>query len=148
MIVYTLRCGLDHEFEAWFRDSATYDRQSKAGKVACAICGDMKVVKAPMAPRLNSGVGDARGEASSAPSPEGERVPGPAEMKQLFLALRQHIEQNAENVGDKFAEEARKIHYNEAPARGIYGDATEDEARDLEEEGVPVGRIPWVRYDS
>ena len=128
MILYTLRCSADHRFEAWFRDGATYDAQAKAGKIACPECGDDEIEKAPMAPS----VGRSRGE------------PSPAQIRRLLQQVRKHVESNCEHVGEKFAEEARKIHKGEAPARGIYGDATPEQHRDLIDEGIEVQRIPWV----
>jgi len=128
MILYTLRCGADHEFEAWFRDGATYDAQAGACEIACPQCGDTEIEKAPMAPRL------ARTRSE----------PSPTQLRRLLQQVRRHVETNCDNVGDKFADEARKIHKGEAPPRGIYGDATEEEHRSLSDEGIEVHRIPWV----
>src|SRR5690606_19401514 len=95
--------------------------------VACPICGDTTVDKAPMAPRLLKSLGDRQERAAQAM----------AKTKQLLRELREHVESSADNVGDKFADEARKIHYGEVEERAIYGDATLEEAEDLAEEGVP-----------
>jgi hypothetical protein len=128
MILYDLRCGRDHGFEGWFRDSKAYDGQRRAGRVACPICGDKKVRKAPMAPRLAR----RRGGATE------------AEALAALRQMRRQVEANCDYVGERFAEEARKIHYGEAEKRGIYGEASESDSKELADEGIEVGRIPWV----
>ena len=129
MILFTLKCAAGHEFEAWFRDGATYERQAARGLVTCPECGDTRIEKAPMAPRLGRA-------AAEAPSPE--------QLRRMLQQVRRQVEQNCEYVGDRFAAEARRIHQGEAKARGIYGEATETESRTLAEEGIEVARIPWV----
>jgi hypothetical protein len=94
MILFTLRCSADHEFEAWFRDGAAYEAQAAAREIACPECGDAEVEKAPMAPSLAR----ARSE------------PSPADMRRMLQQVRRHVESNFDYVGEKFAEEARKIH--------------------------------------
>jgi hypothetical protein len=133
MILFKLRCSAGHEFEGWFRDGAAYERQSARGLITCSDCGDHAIDKAPMAPRLG------RGAATPAEAP-----PSPDQLRQMLRSLRQHIETHCDNVGDRFAEEARRIERGEAEPRGIYGDATEEEVRALAEDGIEVGRIPWV----
>src|SRR5262249_22029249 len=118
MILYSLRCGADHEFEAWFRNGATYETQAKAGKIACPQCGDTAVEKAPMAPRL----------AKSRPEPS------PAEVRRLLQQVRKHVETNCDYVGDKFAEEARAMHEGKSDKRGIYGEASDEQHRELTED--------------
>ncbi|MGE5504678.1 MAG: DUF1178 family protein [Actinomycetota bacterium] len=137
MILFELRCGNAHQFEAWFRDGATYDAQAAAGEIACPVCGDCKVEKAIMAPRLAKRTGAALDVEAVA-----------AEMKKTLRELRRNVEENCDYVGDRFAEEARRIHYGETQARGIYGEATEEQSRELEEEGVTVQRIPWVAGEN
>ncbi len=132
MILFALRCAADHEFEGWFRDGATFDRQSAGGKITCPRCGDTSVSKAPMAPRV------ARSRAEATPSPS------PVQLRKVLQELRRHIETNCDYVGERFAEEARRIHYGETDPRGIYGEASADDAQDLAEEGIEVKRIPWV----
>lgn len=134
MIHFSLRCAKGHEFEGWFRDGATYDKQAKGGKVACPECGSVKIEKAPMAPRLAKS--SSKAELS------------PAEMRKALVALRKHVETNCDYVGPRFAEEARKIHYGEAAAKAIYGESTMDEAKELTEEGIAIGRIPWVPIED
>lgn len=137
MIVYDLRCRKSHRFEAWFRDSAAYDEQAAAGKVTCPECGSRRVEKAPMAPRVARG-GVAKG-----------RQNADAAMRRAARELQRKVEENCDYVGPDFAEEARKIHYGETDARGIYGETSDDEARTLREEGVEFNRVIWpVRHDS
>ena len=150
MILYDLRCKSGHEFEAWFRDSAAYDKQRKAGVLSCPACGEKKVEKALMAPAVASGAGRevAPPEAKPAapPSPEQQKM---AQAMRFFRELRKHVETNCDYVGPRFAEEARRIHYNETEPRGIYGEASAEESKALEEEGIEVGQIPWVpQHDS
>ena len=128
MILFSLRCSADHEFEAWFRDGDTYEAQATAGEIACPQCGDPEVEKAPMAPRL------ARSKSE----------PSPADIRRMLQQVRKHIETNCEYVGNKFADEARKIHKGDADKRGIYGEATDAEHRELTDEGIDVHRVPWV----
>ena len=135
MISFNLRCAKDHVFEAWFKDGKTYDRQAKQGKVACPVCGDTKVSKAPMAPNIATGV--ARDVS------KGGKI-DPALVREALTQLRDEVEKNCDYVGADFAEEARKIHYKETEKRNIYGEASEDEAASLEEEGVVFSRIPWL----
>jgi len=134
MIKYELKCRKDHVFEAWFYDSATYDKQAAGGKIVCPVCNSRKITKAPMAPRI----GKSKGEVAAA---EAKEV---AVAMKALRELRGHVEKNADYVGDQFAEEARKIHYGEADKRNIYGEATKEEARELTEEGIDVAMIPWV----
>jgi hypothetical protein len=131
VIVYSLHCSKGHAFEGWFRDSVAFDVQSADGKLLCPVCNSKKIEKAPMAPALTSSVG--------------ERKSAPDELRkarQFVTGLRKYVEANAEFVGPKFPEEARKIHYGEAEERHIYGEATIEEARELIEEGVDVAPLP------
>jgi hypothetical protein len=132
MILFKLRCATGHEFEAWFRDGATFDRQNGRKHVTCPDCGDSAIEKAPMAPHV------ARGPSA------GAAPPSPEQVRHMLQQLRRQVEANCEHVGDRFAEEARRIHSGDAPARGIYGDASEQDATELAEDGIPVARIPWV----
>ncbi len=135
MIVFDLICGDGHRFETWFRDGEAYEAQAAAGEIVCPKCGDTAVAKAPMAPSL------ARGAAPREPG-------GPAEMMRSLRALREHVEKSFDNVGERFPEEARKIHYGEVEKRNIYGQASADEASELHEEGVEFGALPWPpRHD-
>ena len=134
MIRFSLVCEHEHEFEAWFRSSDDFETQKKRGFVECPACGSGKVEKALMAPAVSTGrkrekMALAMGEAQK------------QAMAQL-KALSQKMRENADYVGDKFAEEARKIHFGEADPRGIYGEATAEEARGLAEDGVEFLPIP------
>lgn len=131
MILFTLRCSADHQFEGWFRDGDGFEAQQKAGEIACPHCGDTEVEKALMAPNIG------RSHKQAPPV-------SPAQLRTALVELRRQVETNCDYVGERFAEEARKIHYGEVDARGIYGEATADESRELKEEGISFGRIPWV----
>jgi len=133
MIKFELRCTADHTFEGWFRNGATFDAQAAAHEISCPVCGSTDVSKALMAPRIAKGK----------PAPDEAKTLKAEAMKQL-QALRREVEANAEYVGPNFAEEARKIHYGEVESKAIYGEASEQEAAALREEGVEFARIPWV----
>lgn len=165
MIHYQLQCGSGHGFDGWFRDSATFDRQAADGEVPCPLCGDRAVTRAPMAPRIarrrpGPEPGAAGPAQAGAPAEQAGGVPvaaapdralmaAQAEVLAKLRALREAVESSAEHVGARFPEEARKIHYGEAEARPIFGDATPEEAEALTEEGVAFARIPWVpRFDG
>ncbi len=137
MILFKLRCGDGHEFEGWFRDGATYERQAQRGLIACPECGEKSVEKAPMAPRL------ARAAAAPAAA-EPQAPPSPEQLRRMLQQVRKHIEAQCDYVGERFAEEARRIHKGESEARGIYGEASEAESQALADEGIEVARIPWV----
>ena len=155
MILYRLRCSKGHEFESWFKDSKTYERQEKKSLIGCAVCGDSKIARAIMAPRIGKKGGDAEMPAAvpaPAPSPEQQQMAAlarrmPKEMREALLKVRAEVEKNCEPVGEKFAEEARKIHYGESDKRGIYGETSEEEAEALAEEGIEFGRLPWLPRD-
>lgn len=134
MIRYTLKCHQAHEFEVWFRDSTAFEKQQEAGEVVCPLCSSRKVEKAIMAPNVASRKGASNAE---------ERQRATAALAML-REVREAVEKNADNVGDRFAEEARRIHYGEVKPRNIYGNTTKDEAEELVEEGVEFGVIPWV----
>lgn len=131
MIRYRLICPHEHEFEGWFSSSSAFDAQAQAGALSCPVCGSVDVQKGLMAPN----VAGTKKNASRA-------QPDPQKMLQMMSALRQHVEANCEDVGDNFAEEARRIHFRECEERGIYGRASIDEARELIEEGVEVLPLP------
>jgi hypothetical protein len=135
VIRFSLSCGQDHGFEGWFRDNEAFEQQAAAGQIACPTCGDTAVRKAIMAPAV------ARTDTMAAAERAQKRM---AVMMQVMRQVRQHVEKNFENVGPKFAEEARRIHHGEAEKRDIWGQATPDEAKELHEEGVPVAPLPEV----
>lgn len=169
MILYDLRCEEGHQFEAWFRDSATYDALVTGHEVECPFCASANVSKAPMAPRLarrglagtgrsSDGAPDSAGSrngsaggAALAPSITSANRAKTAETRAAEVAqqilkavsrLRRHVEDNCDYVGDRFADEAKAIHDGDAEERGIYGEATEEQVADLNEEGVEVYRLP------
>ena len=129
MILFNLRCSRGHVYEAWFRDNATYESQAASGEVSCPNCGTRQVEKAVMAPRL------ARGK-------ERERPVASDALPAAMDKLRKHVEATCEYVGQEFPEEARKIHYGEADARSIYGEASDGEAKEMAEEGIPFSKLP------
>lgn len=131
MIRFSLRCNSGHEFEAWFRNGDGYEAQRQAGEVACPECGDSHVEKALMAPSIGR-------------SREARPPLSPAQMRAMLVHLRRQIETHCDYVGPQFAEEARRIHYGEVDPHGIYGEASESESRELAEEGIQFGRIPWI----
>jgi hypothetical protein len=142
MILFDLKCAKGHVFEAWFRDSGMADRQMAGRKVACPQCGNGKITKAPMAPRIGK-KGDKRA------APPAEMAAMSAKIRKELIELKAKVEANCDYVGKRFAEEARKIHYGESDPRGIYGETSKDEAQELAEEGVEFARIPWLpRHDS
>jgi hypothetical protein len=151
MILYDLICEKEHQFESWFRNSSAAEKLIKAGHVTCPACGSVKVKKAIQAPRImpSKKKGKAPAPVKNLPAavePESKSVVQAVEkMTEAFNELRKTIEKNFENVGDKFPDEARKIHYGEAPERGIYGDATRKQARELTEEGINVVALPWPK---
>lgn len=153
MIRYALTCEKGHAFESWFADSGAYDRQAKRGLVTCPQCGSVKVEKAIMAPRLvtskKRNTAEAPAEAAAAETPAAE-APAPVamvspqerEFRAKLKELRDHLVKNADHVGPKFPEEARKMHYGEIEYRSIYGEASPDEAKALVEEGIEVHPLP------
>ena len=154
MILYDLKCNEGHVFEAWFKDSGTFDAQSEAGEVECPVCGSHDVKKAPMAPYVaKSRGGESRPaapvEVPRAASPEDPHQDARAreilrQIHQAMMKLRAHVESNFDYVGDRFAEEARRIEEGEVEARGIYGEATDEEIQELEDEGIEYHRLAWV----
>ncbi len=153
MIRYALHCDQGHAFESWFQSSAAYDKQAKRTLVTCPTCGSAKVEKAIMAPRL------ARAEGAEPPPPAilptpplPSLVPGKTpvaimspperELRKKLKELRDHLTKNADYVGPRFPEQARKIHYGEIEHRSIYGEASPEEAKELHEEGIEFHPLP------
>jgi hypothetical protein len=132
MIRYALACEEGHGFEAWFRSADAYDEQAEANAIRCPACGSAQVKKAPMAPYV------AKRRAETPTPPLAERPKQYA----MLRKIRAELTANSDYVGPKFPEEARKIHFDEAPGRAIYGEATVEEAQELDEEGVPIFPLP------
>ena len=146
MIHYDLICDQGHAFDGWFANSAAYDEQAGKGLVTCSHCGSVKVEKQLMAPGIP--MKSNRKEPAPKKMVSGPVDPRLAQLMQMVREMRKHVEENAEYVGDRFAEEARKIHYEEAVLRGIYGEASPDEAKALIEEGIAVHPIPRLPEDG
>jgi hypothetical protein len=155
MIVYQLRCSNGHEFDAWFRDGATYDQQGKDGNIGCPHCSDTMISKAVMAPNIAThrttslDMQSSTEFGSSNFSDHGNAEIRAREVAAKILAavgqIGKHVAENCDDVGDEFAAEARRIHYGDAEERGIYGQATEQEAEELGDEGIDFHRLPRIR---
>ena len=139
MILFDLKCSFDHVFEAWFKDGDAYENLAAAGAVACPICNDTDITKALMAPHVSS---DAKKKTETRARRTAEHM---GRHMNVLAEMRQQVEENCDYVGEKFAEEARKIHYGEADKHNIYGEASDEEAGELRDEGVEFRRIPWPR---
>jgi hypothetical protein len=143
MIRYNLRCEHGHSFESWFQSSSAYDSQLKRKLVTCATCGSAKVEKAIMAPRIaGTKKRDKPASDLSTPAMAQER-----ELRAELKQLHDHLVKNADNVGSRFPNEARKMHYGDIEHRPIYGEASPEEAKSLIEEGVDVGSLPILPDD-
>jgi hypothetical protein len=159
MMRYALVCERKHTFESWFANSAAFDKQLKRGLVTCPVCGSEEVEKAIMAPQIarterQTGRKKKREEApadapESATTPSAEdkapvamMSPQELEFRTKLKELREHVTKNADYVGPKFPEEARKMHYGETEHRSIYGEASPQEAKDLHEEGIEFHPLP------
>jgi hypothetical protein len=162
MIRYTLICDNTHDFESWFSTSASFEEQAARGLVACPVCGSVRVERAIMAPnvartdRERRIAAPAAQPAASGDTPVAAGAPAPVALigekeiafREMLSALHKHVTENAEHVGPRFAEEALKIHHGESDGRAIYGEATQEDARMLHEEGVefmPLPRLPGAR---
>jgi hypothetical protein len=159
MIRYNLRCESGHAFESWFQSSSAYETQEKRKLVSCPVCGSSSVERAIMAPQVVS----RKGRESSVPAPvapaptPATEVAAPAstpllmaqerELRAKLKELRDHIVKNADNVGEQFPSEARKMHYGDIEHRPIYGEASPEEARELIDEGVEVTPLPVLPDD-
>jgi hypothetical protein len=151
MIRYNLRCEKGHTFESWFQSSVAYESQEKRKLVSCPSCGSVKVERAIMAPRIVS----KKGREAAAPATEAaaasESTPllmaQEVELRAKIKELRDHIVKNADNVGERFPNEARKMHYGDIEHRPIYGEASPEEARSLIDEGVEVSPLPVLPDD-
>ena len=158
MIHYNLRCEHDHTFESWFQSSSAYESQERRKLISCPVCGSDKVERAIMAPKVVSTKSREREVPAPTPAAASTEVAAPAAATPLMMAqerelraklreLRDHIVKNADNVGDRFPNEARKMHYGEIEHRPIYGQASNEEARALIEEGVEVSPMPVLPED-
>jgi len=156
MIRYNLRCDRGHAFESWFQSSSAYESQEKRKLVSCPACGSVKVERAIMAPQVVSKKSRDSAPPAAAPAATTE-VAAPAstpllmaqerELRAKLKELRDHIVKNADNVGERFPNEARKMHYGDIEHRPIYGEASPEEARSLIDEGVEVSPLPVLPDD-
>ena len=133
--VFDLICPNEHPFEGWFTSENDFDSQMEKGQLSCPMCGSFDVRKTPSAARLNLGAQPERQQAMP---------PTPQQLQAAFLKMAREIAANTEDVGERFAEEARRIHYEEVPTRGIRGTTTRDEAAALEDEGINVMPFPFA----
>ena len=143
MILFDLNCGAGHHFEGWFRSNKSFDEQQGAGAICCPACGNTQISKAPMAPHVKRSPSGRKPDTD--PQQSATDVAAPEQrIRQEIEALRRHVESTCDYVGSGFPEEARRIYYGEVNARSIYGEASEQEAKELKSEGVPFRRIPWL----
>ena len=166
MIKYQLICDKSHEFEGWFGDSAAFESQQEAGLLTCPVCGSADVRRALMAPNLASpktrktDLAEQQPSAQPEPQPQPQApqqasaAPPPAAARKMqelmseMRALQTKIREECRDVGNDFAEEARKIHYGEVEPEGIYGQATAEEREALDEEGIEIMDMPWLPKDN
>ncbi|MFT8730273.1 MAG: DUF1178 family protein [Acetobacter fabarum] len=155
MICYRLRCAHDHVFEGWYKDSSTFAMLRQKNLLNCPECGTSSVDQAPMAPAIVGRAPERLPQSDPTPTPDMAAPPAPAAgqippglpdaMLSALRDVRRTIEENCENMGNRFADEALRIHYGEAPERGIYGEISQSQREELEEEGVAFQNVPWVR---
>lgn len=151
MIRYALICSQHHEFDAWFKNSEGFDLQAKAGEVSCPVCADADIRKALMAPAIGrkSDAGPGREPPERAKEEGRQAASLSSAAREKLSALRKEIEQTHDYVGERFTEEARKMHFGEVEHRGIYGEATKDQAQELASEGINVTPLPFtIRLDA
>lgn len=139
MIVFDLRCKKGHQFEAWFKDSAAYDSQRAERAVACPTCGGRSVEKAPMAPNIAPSRGQRRTKGDGQEDRKGTYY-------QMVKELHRQVEENCDYVGERFSDEARRMHTGEVEKRGIYGEATLKDALELKEEGIECHPLPELPH--
>ena len=138
MIKYILRCKNIHEFESWFSDSNEFDKLKKKNFISCIICGSQDIEKSIMSPRIIN-------NSNNKNQLEEKKY---SRIKKDLSKLRQFIETNFENVGDKFHSRVRSVYYDKKKNKNIYGTTTEEERKDLEEEGIPISTVPWVEKEN
>lgn len=152
MIRYDLICEQRHTFDGWFRDSAAFDQQAKKDLVSCPRCGSTRIEKAIMAPRVSGtrkrGKSEPAAATAEAASPVAMMAPEEKELRTKLRELREHLTKNSDNVGKRFPEEARKMHYGEIEHRSIYGEASPTDAKALHEEGIAFHPLPVLPEDK
>ena len=137
MILFDLKCENDHKFEAWFPSSSKYEYQLKKKMIVCPYCNSKKIKKSLMSPNLNVK------SSSKKNSIEKKNQLSQINLVKQIKKFKNFVKNNTEDVGENFAEEARKIHYGEKKARPIRGETSEKESQDLAEEGIPFSKLPW-----
>lgn len=144
MKVLDLQCPAHHVFEGWFASEEDFQGQLQRGLVECPVCGDKHITKMLSAPRLNLGAGDAAAPSTGRQVSAGEGAPAlsPAALQAAYMKAVRHVLANTEDVGERFAQEARKMHYGESEERGIRGQATPEETESLLDEGIGVLPLP------
>ena len=152
MIRYQLQCEKGHDFESWFQNSEAFDKLAKRKQVACPQCGSTKVSKAIMAPNVGVKGNKKSSVPAAAEKSPANADPAASEAREQVMAAMRHlrkvVEQNAEYVGPRFAEEARKIHYKESEEKGIYGEASAKEVKELADEGIDCHPLPVLPEDQ
>lgn len=139
MKVFNLGCDNEHAFEGWFASADEFDRQVAGRMVECPVCGSHAVRKLLSAPRINTGAVERADSGERQPV----AMPNDAAMQAMMMKMARHIQANSEDVGERFPEEARRIHYEEAPKRSIRGLASRDEAAELADEGIEIMPVPF-----
>ena len=139
MKVLNLRCAHGHGFEGWFASDDDFLDQNGRGLIECPLCGDRVITRMPSAPRLN--ISGARKAPVPAPS-AGQGEGGKPDLQAMWLQAVRHVLAHTEDVGERFADEARRIHYGEVESRGIRGQATPEQAQSLRDEGIEVMSLP------
>ena len=147
MIHYALRCGRGHGFDGWFRHSAAFEAQAADGSLVCPTCADCAIQRAPMSPKIGRRRGKPEASvAAPAASPAASSAETmPDGLRAVLQRMRAEVERRCDYVGPAFAETVRAMHQGEAPARGVYGEASPEEASALREDGIEVASIPWVK---
>lgn len=150
MIIYDLCCDRDHRFEAWFRNADEFDMQRQRGLLSCPQCDSQAIRRVPSAVAVSTGKAQPPAHASSTSPPASGTTPPPTgtEMRALYRQFVQVLRDTSEDVGDRFADEARKIHYQEAPERAIRGKTTRDEYEALRDEGIEIVNLPDIPEES
>jgi hypothetical protein len=148
MVVYNLVCRKKHEFEGWFPNYEEFQKQAAKKLISCPTCGSTKIEKLPHACAVHLKKEQASSPAPKKPEKSPPPPPSPAEFKEMLIRVHHYIKENFEDVGSRFAEEARQIHYGKAEERAIHGTATAEEQSELAEEGIPHAILPKPELDS
>ena len=138
MKVFNLGCDQGHRFEGWFAAASDFESQSESGLIECPMCSSKSITKLLSAPRLNLST-------SSLNNPSGKAAPSVEDISAVWLKMAKNMIKNSEDVGERFADEARRIHYSEAPARSIRGIASAEQASELADEGIEVFAFPMPK---